>query len=156
MELELAPQVKQALSNRWEPIYRSQLHYLVTWNTRGRRPVLKERHIDALKSLFADDIVFNSPVAFHPFTGRETVAEVLTNVMEVFTDFVYVDELEGEGTHGLVFTAGVGGRGVQGLDHLRYDDSGLIAEFTVMVRPLSGVIALAEAMGPRVAHLAKG
>lgn len=51
MELELAPQVKQALSNRWDPIYRSQLHYLVTWNTRGRRPVLKDRHIDALKSL---------------------------------------------------------------------------------------------------------
>ena len=51
MELELAPQVKQALSNRWEPIYRSQLHYLVTWSTRGRRPVLKERHIEALKSL---------------------------------------------------------------------------------------------------------
>jgi putative transposase len=51
VELELAPQVKQALSNRWEPIYRSQLHYLVTWNTRGRRPVLKDRHIDALKTL---------------------------------------------------------------------------------------------------------
>jgi putative transposase len=47
----MAPQVKQALSNRWEPIYRSQLHYLVTWSTRGRRPVLKERHVDALKSL---------------------------------------------------------------------------------------------------------
>ena len=51
MEPELAPQVKQALSNRWEPIYRSQLHYLVTWNTRGRRPVLKDRHIEALRSL---------------------------------------------------------------------------------------------------------
>jgi putative transposase len=51
VEPELAPQVKQALSNRWEPIYRSQLHYLVTWNTRGRRPVLKDRHIDALRSL---------------------------------------------------------------------------------------------------------
>ncbi len=51
MDLELAPQVKQALSNRWEPMYRSQLHYLVTWNTRGRRPVLKDRHIDALKQL---------------------------------------------------------------------------------------------------------
>lgn len=51
MDLELAPQVKQALRNRWEPIYRSQLHYLVTWSTRGRRPVLKDRHIEALKTL---------------------------------------------------------------------------------------------------------
>ena len=51
MDQQMAPQVKQALSNRWEPIYRSQLHYLVTWSTRGRRPVLKDRHVDALKSL---------------------------------------------------------------------------------------------------------
>lgn len=120
------------------------------------RAAVEARDIDGLKALFADEIVFNSPVAFHPFTGRETVAEVLTNVMEVFTDFAYVDELKGDGTHALVFTAGVGGRAVQGLDHLRYDDAGLVSEFTVMVRPLSGVIALAEAMGPRVAHLAKG
>jgi hypothetical protein len=120
------------------------------------RAAIEARDIDSLSALFADDIVFNSPVAFHPFRGRDTVAEVLAHVLEVFTDFVYVDELEGNGTHGLVFTAGVGGRGVQGLDHLRYDDSGLICEFTVMVRPLSGVIALAEAMGPRVAHLTKG
>jgi putative transposase len=51
VDFDLAPQVKQALENRWEPIYRSQLHYLVTWNTRGRRPVLKERHLDTLKQL---------------------------------------------------------------------------------------------------------
>ena len=120
------------------------------------RAAIEARDIEALKALFADDIVFNSPVAFQPFTGRETVAEVLRNVMEVFTDFVYVDELEGDGTHGLVFTAGVSGRGIQGLDHLRYDDAGLISEFTVMVRPLSGVNAHAEALTPRVAHIAKG
>ncbi len=51
MELELAPQVKQALEKDWEPMYRSQLHYLVTWSTRGRRPVLKERHTEALRAL---------------------------------------------------------------------------------------------------------
>ncbi len=51
METELAPQVKQALDRDWEPMYRSQLHYLVTWTTRGRRPVLKERHVEALQAL---------------------------------------------------------------------------------------------------------
>lgn len=51
MKHDLAPQVMDALMGRWEPVYRSQLHYLVTWSTRGRRPVLKERHIQALKTL---------------------------------------------------------------------------------------------------------
>jgi REP element-mobilizing transposase RayT len=32
-------------------VYRSQLHYLVTWSTRGRRPVLRERHIQTLQRL---------------------------------------------------------------------------------------------------------
>lgn len=43
--------VKDALLGRWEPVYRSQLHYLVTWNTRGRRPVLRDRHTEALRDL---------------------------------------------------------------------------------------------------------
>lgn len=51
MNHELAPEVSEALAGRWEPIYRSQLHYLVTWTTRGRRPVLKERHVRALQTL---------------------------------------------------------------------------------------------------------
>lgn len=51
MNQDLAPQVKEALMGRWEPVYRSQLHYLVTWSTRNRRPVLKERHVQALRTL---------------------------------------------------------------------------------------------------------
>ena len=47
---ELAPEVRDELLGRWEPVYRSQLHYLVTWSTRGRRPVLKERHALALRT----------------------------------------------------------------------------------------------------------
>lgn len=51
MNAPMAPQVKQSLLSRWEPLYRSRLHYLVTWSTRGRRPVLRDRHVAALESL---------------------------------------------------------------------------------------------------------
>ncbi|HEY5183955.1 MAG TPA: hypothetical protein VIM19_03400 [Actinomycetes bacterium] len=74
----------------------------------------------------------------------------------MFERFRYVDELVGDGTHALVFTAAVAGHEMHGLDHLRLAGDGLVAELTVMVRPLSAVVALAEAMGPRVSHLAKG
>ncbi len=50
----LAPEVKRELLGRWEPVYRSQLHYLVTWSTRGRRPVLRHRHAAALRALLAE------------------------------------------------------------------------------------------------------
>ena len=51
MSTKLAPPVTQALQERWEPLYRSRLHYLVVWGTRGRRPVLKERHAHKLRGL---------------------------------------------------------------------------------------------------------
>ena len=51
MSAELASPLNQAVLRRWEPVYRSQLHFLVMWTTRGRRPVLKERHARTLAEL---------------------------------------------------------------------------------------------------------
>ena len=53
MNAPIAPDVKAALLSRWEPVSRSQLHYLVTWYTRGRRPVLKDRHLESLGTMIA-------------------------------------------------------------------------------------------------------
>ena len=49
--------------------------------------------------------------------------------------------------HALVFEATVDGKAVNGCDFLHLDDDGLIDDFVVMVRPLSGAQALAAAMG---------
>ena len=51
MERKMAPHIKDSLLDRWEPLYRSRLHYLVTWTTRGRKPVLRDRHVSALERL---------------------------------------------------------------------------------------------------------
>jgi putative transposase len=48
---KLAPELNEAMKDRWEPVYRSQLHYLVTWSTRGRKAVLRDRHIREVQSL---------------------------------------------------------------------------------------------------------
>lgn len=102
-------------------------------------------------ALFAPEIVFHSPVTFHPFVGRETVAALLGEVAQVFEDFRYTDELETDGAHGLIFRATVAGKEVEGIDLLRIGADGLIDDFTVIVRPLSGLMALAQAMGERAA-----
>jgi hypothetical protein len=120
------------------------------------RTAVEQRDHGSMVALMSPDVRFYSPVAFRPFVGRDAVAELFGNLLQVFEDFAYVDELEGDGSHALVFTATVGGKRLQGLDHLRFDDRGLVSEFTVMIRPLSGLVAIGEAMGPRVGHLAKG
>ena len=117
------------------------------------RAAVEARDLAAMTELLASDVVFNSPVAFKPFEGRETVGKVLEAVLGTFEDFRYTDELASGDVHALVFRARVGDKDVEGIDLLRLGEDGKIADFTVMVRPASGLIALGEAMGPKVAGL---
>jgi SnoaL-like domain len=94
----------------------------------------------------ADDVVFRSPVVFKPYEGKEAVAALLRFVAEVFEDFRYVTQLDADDRMALIFEARVGERELQGLDLIRFDADDRIVEFTVMVRPMSGMHALAEAM----------
>ena len=113
------------------------------------RAAVERQDIDAARELLAEDIVFHSPVTFHPFVGRDTVMALLTLVSQTFEDFRYTDELAGDGTHALIFRANVAGRELEGIDLLRFDEHGLIDDFTVMIRPLSGLIPFAQAMGEK-------
>jgi hypothetical protein len=72
--------------------------------------------------------------------------------MRVFEDFHYEREIgsEGAGDHALVFRARVGNRELHGCDFLHTNQDGLIDEFTVMVRPRSAMLALAEAMNVEI------
>jgi hypothetical protein len=115
------------------------------------RAAVEAEDIDAASELFADEIVFHSPATFHPFVGRETVSRLLGLVAETFEDFRYTDEFETGAAHALVFRASIRGREIEGIDLLRLDDDGLIADFTVMLRPLSGLVPFAEAMGEKAA-----
>lgn len=117
------------------------------------RTAVEAHDIDTMVALLSPDVRLHSPVAFSPFVGHDQVRVLFENLLEVFEDFHYVDELAGDGTHALIFRAHIGEVQVHGLDHLVVGDDGLVTEFTVMVRPLSAAIRLAETMAPRVGHL---
>lgn len=110
------------------------------------RAAIESGDIDSVEQVLAPDVVFRSPVVFKPYEGREATMVVLRAVAEVFEDFRYVAEMAGEGGHALVFEARVGDRQLQGIDWLRFDLDGLVSELTVLIRPMSGLLALAEAM----------
>jgi hypothetical protein len=87
-------------------------------------------------------------VVYRAYEGKPVVSAILTEgAMKVFEDFRYVERFEGGDTAALIFKARVGDREVDGLDLLRFDADGKVAELMVMVRPMSGLNALAEAMG---------
>jgi hypothetical protein len=117
------------------------------------RAAIESRDIERAAALLADDVVFRSPVVFKPYRGRESVGLLLAAVSRVFEDFRYEREIGASGArdHALVFSARVGERELEGCDFLHTNEHGLIDELCVMVRPMSGVLALAEAMKAELA-----
>jgi SnoaL-like protein len=115
------------------------------------RAAIERRDLDGMVAALADDVVLHSPVSFKPFEGKEAVARLFEILLRTFEGFRYTDELPGEEVHALIFRARVGDRDVEGLDLVRPGPDGRIVDFTVMVRPLTGVVALAEAVGAQLA-----
>lgn len=111
---------------------------------------------DAMRAALHDDVVLHSPIAYEPFRGGAVVGRLLEVLLEhVFEGFVYTDQLAGDGTHALVFRARIGDRDVQGIDLLRYR-GGVIHDFTVLVRPMSAMTALRDAVAPHYAWIIGG
>ncbi len=112
------------------------------------RDAVESHDIDALVALFSDDVVFRSPVVHRPYHGREQVELLLRAVARVLEDFHYIRQIGAPDAadHALVFRAHIGDREVEGCDFMHVREDGLIDELYVMFRPLSGVLALAEAM----------
>ena len=110
------------------------------------RKAAEAKDFAAGEDLFADDVTFNSPVVYKPYEGPEALAMLLSAVVRVFENFRYLHQVETGDVAVLMFEANVGDRDLQGVDILSFDDDGKIAELTVMVRPMSGMHALAEAM----------
>ena len=112
------------------------------------RTALEARDLDAAVALMAPDIVFRSPIVHKPYEGPAAVRALLEGVMSIFEDFRYerVIGADDAADHALVFTARIGDRRLEGCDFLHETADGLIDEFVVMVRPLTGAHALAEGM----------
>jgi ketosteroid isomerase-like protein len=120
------------------------------------RAAAEAKDFSAIEELFSEDVSFRSPVVFAPYEGRDAVAMLLGAVGQVFEDFRYTDQVETGDAAVLVFEARVGDRELNGVDVLRFDADGRVAEMMVMVRPMSGVHALAEAMQAKLEAAGSG
>jgi hypothetical protein len=115
------------------------------------RKAVEAHDLEALAGTLAPVVVLHSPVTFRPYSGREAVGTLLRLIAETFEDMRYTDEFRGaDGAEVLVFRARVGDREIEGVDILRSGADGLIADLTAVIRPLSGLAALAQAIGPKV------
>jgi hypothetical protein len=117
------------------------------------RQAFEAQDLDGLVALLADDVVFHSPVIGDPgFEGRDAVAALLAIVLDMVTDVAYTHEFADEGAHVLISDGRVLGKPFKSATLLEFNAHGKIREIWVMARPLTGVVAIAEAIGPELAE----
>ncbi|OYT97445.1 MAG: polyketide cyclase [Pseudomonas sp. PGPPP3] len=117
--------------------------------------MIASNDLQALPELLHEQAVFRSPMAHTPYPGAPVVGLILKTVVKVFEGFTYHRELVSEDGLNVVleFSAQVAGRELKGIDLIRFDADGKIVDFEVMVRPMSGLQALGDEMGRRLAPL---
>jgi hypothetical protein len=115
------------------------------------RRAAETKDLDLLRKTLTEDVVLHSPILFKGFEGREMTMIVLSNVIEVFEDFRYLDEVHGDGTVVLRFAAKVDDKfEIEGIDYLTLDDEGRVTDLTVFLRPQKAVQAFNEQMVARL------
>lgn len=124
------------------PVARS----LVIWHE-----MIASGSMERLASISADDCVFRSPAFYKPYRGKEALQIVLSSVATVFEDFAYHRTLtSADGLNVMLeFSARIGGTQLKGIDLVRFNPDGKIAEFEVMIRPMNALMALGKMMSER-------
>ena len=115
--------------------------------------VVSTRSISKLSELWADDIVFHSPVVHTPQKGKKLTFLYLSAALKVFSNdsFQYVREVVNEKETLLEFEVEIDGVLVNGIDMISWNDEGKITDFKVMIRPLKGVNIIHQKMGELLA-----
>jgi len=108
--------------------------------------------LGGLRAITHPEAVFRSPVAHKAYHSAEAVVLAVSTAAGVFSDFAYHREAATADGLSVVleFSARVADKSVKGIDFIRFDEDGRIVDFEVMMRPLSGVQAMAEEMGQRL------
>jgi hypothetical protein len=108
----------------------------------------------ALAAIVREDAVFHSPVVHTPQRGRALVVGYLAAAGQTLgnASFRYVRELVDGDNALLEFETEMDGVHVNGVDLIRFDADGMIADFKVMVRPLKAVNKVWEAMAAQLAR----
>ena len=118
-------------------------HPLEIWHR-----LVREHDPSGLNALLAEDAVFYSPVVHAPQRGRKLVAGYLSAAFHVFFNptFRYVREIVGAADAMLEFETEIDGTLVNGVDLIKWNDTGQVVEFKVMIRPLKAINLIHQRM----------
>jgi hypothetical protein len=118
-------------------------HPLETWHR-----LVRTHDPSGLDALLAEDAVFHSPIVHTPQRGRKLSSLYLSAAFHVFFNptFSYVRQIVGPSDAMLEFQTEIDGILVNGVDLIKWNESGQIVDFKVMVRPLKAINLIHQRM----------
>lgn len=115
------------------------------------RRAWRSRDTRAWGRSLAPDVVMLSPVFSKPLAGREIAVDLFDSLFTAIGAFQITDELVDGRDHVFFWEAECRDKTITGADLVRMDDDGLVAEITVLIRPLVGIAIFGAALGPALA-----
>lgn len=113
--------------------------------------IVGEKDLDALRGVLADDVSLGAPPYWGRIQGHEIVHHLLGLIVNTIAGFAYHREWQKGHELALEFTGRVGELELQGIDLISLDPKLRIQRLDVMIRPINAVIALRDAIAPRMA-----
>jgi hypothetical protein len=116
-------------------------------NIKELADALASKDVNRYSAWFAEDMKLYTPIHEEPSVGKQAACQILPLVFSFFDNFHYPDVFSGQQSHSLIFRAEVNGISLDGVDYLKLNDSGLVTDFFVMMRPLKAITALSDLIG---------
>lgn len=122
---------------------------LETWHR-----VVRDRDLDLLASIVADEAVLHSPVVHTPQRGKPITLKYLAAALNVLNNasFRYVATWNAENSAVLEFMTEIDGIQIDGADFITWNEAGQIVDFKVMIRPLKAINIVMQRMGEELAR----
>jgi hypothetical protein len=101
--------------------------------------------------LYADDVVFCSPVTAVEFRGKTEVGSLMTHVLAGFESWERTFVLAGDRQCVFGARGRIGGQDVELAELISLDADGHVGEIRIHGRPLAGIAAIAAVAAPPLA-----
>lgn len=109
--------------------------------------------VELCLDVLARDAVIRSPISHSiRFEGHDQIRDLLTAAFSVLQGMRYESDIGDHRNRTLVHRARVAEQELEEVQLLRLDDSAMINEVSLFVRPLPAITALMAALGPELAR----
>lgn len=112
------------------------------------RDLFNSETLPPIEDMLSESIQMHSPVMHTPQTGKKLVSTYIVAAHKLFNDWnlEYIRDFQKGREVMLEFEGEINGMYVNGVDIIRWDESGKIEDFKILFRPLKALEVMAKLM----------